>query len=284
MPPDTNVLPERSESDAKTLLRQRYGASDVPPDLRWNAVISSLLSHRSVRAYLPQPLPEGTLETAIAAAQSAASSSNLQVWSVIAVEDPARKARLAVLAGDQRHILQAPLFLVWLADLSRLKRLAEARGIETAGLSYIELLVVGIVDTALAAQNAVAAFESLGIGTVYIGALRNNIGPVAAELGLPSHVLPVFGLTVGYPDPARPAAIKPRLAQAAVLSRETYATAGEQEAVARYDQALQAFQQEQGQVTEGWSARAIERIRTPQALHGRHHLRQALHALGFELN
>ena len=159
MPPDTNVLPERRESDAKTLLRQRYGASDVPPDLRWNAVISSLLSHRSVRAYLPQPLPEGTLETAIAAAQSAASSSNLQVWSVIAVEDPARKARLAVLAGDQRHILQAPLFLVWLADLSRLKRLAEARGIETAGLSYIELLVVGIVDTALAAQNAVAAFE-----------------------------------------------------------------------------------------------------------------------------
>jgi len=284
MPPDTNVLPERRESDAKTLLRQRYGASDVPPDLRWNAVISSLLSHRSVRAYLPQPLPEGTLETAIAAAQSAASSSNLQVWSVIAVEDPARKARLAVLAGDQRHILQAPLFLVWLADLSRLKRLAEARGIETAGLSYIELLVVGIVDTALAAQNAVAAFESLGIGTVYIGALRNNIGPVAAELGLPSHVLPVFGLTVGYPDPARPAAIKPRIAQAAVLSRETYATAGEQEAVARYDQALQAFQQEQGQVTEGWSARAIERIRTPQALHGRHHLRQALHALGFELN
>ena len=283
MPPDTNVLPERTQGDTSLLLRQRYGAADAPSDLHRNEVIASLLTHRSVRAYLPHPLPKGALETAIAAAQSAASSSNLQVWSDVAVEDPARKARLAALAGDQKHITQAPLFLVWLADLSRLKRLAEARGIETAGLSYLELLVVGIVDTALAAQNAVAAFESLGLGTVYIGALRNNVGPVAAELGLPPHVLPVFGLSVGYPDPTRPAAIKPRLAQAAVLSRETYSTAGEVEAVARYDSALEAFQQEQGQAVEGWSARAIERIRTPQALHGRHHLRQALHDLGFEL-
>jgi len=283
MPPDTNVLPEQIEGDVSPLLRQRYGAADAPTGLHWNGVIASLLSHRSVRAYLPQPLPIGTLETAIAAAQSAASSSNLQVWSVVGVEDPARKARLAALAGDQKHIIQAPLFLVWLADLSRLKRLAEARGIETAGLSYLELLVVGVVDTAIAAQNAVAVFESLGLGTVYIGALRNKVGPVAAELGLPSHVLPVFGLTVGYPDPARPAAIKPRLAQAAVLSRETYSTADEVEAVARYDRTLQAFQHQQGQPVEGWSARAIERIRTPQALHGRHHLRQALHDLGFDL-
>jgi hypothetical protein len=55
------------------------------------------------------------------------------------------------------------------------------------------------------------------------------------------------------------------------------------DAVARYETTLQAFQHEQGQAVEGWSARAIERIRTPQALHGRHHLRQALHDLGFEL-
>jgi nitroreductase len=265
------------------VLRQRYDAHEALPALRWNEVVASLLGHRSARAYLPDALPRGTLETAIAAAQSAASSANLQVWSVVAIEDPDRKARLAALSGDQQHIVQAPLFLVWLADLSRLKRIAEARGLETEGLSYIELLVVGIVDTALAAQNAVAALESLGLGTVYIGALRNHVVEVAKELRLPSHVLPLFGLSVGVPDASRPAAIKPRLPQAAVLSREHYSTAGEAEAVARYDEAVQEFQRSNGLAAEGWSARAAERVRTAAALHGRHSLSQSLRDLGFDL-
>ena len=88
-----------------------------------NPVLETVLSHRSVRAFLPDRLPEGTLETLVAAAQSASSSSNLQVWSVAAVEDEARKARLAALAGGQKHIIEAPLFLVWLIDFDRLTRL-----------------------------------------------------------------------------------------------------------------------------------------------------------------
>jgi nitroreductase len=58
-----------------------------------------LLSHHSTRAFLPEPVPDETLTTLIAAAQSAATSSNLQPWSVVAVEDHGRKARLAALAG-----------------------------------------------------------------------------------------------------------------------------------------------------------------------------------------
>src|SRR6187402_2389639 len=84
-------------------LYERYRqALDVP--LPWNEALDTLLAHRSVRAYLPDAVPDGTIELIVAAAQSAASSSNLQPWSVIAVEDPGRKARLAALAGDQKHI------------------------------------------------------------------------------------------------------------------------------------------------------------------------------------
>ena len=58
-----------------------------------NPLLPTLLAHKSVRHYKPDPLPPGTLEMLGAAAQSAASSSNLQTWSVIAVQDPARKAK-----------------------------------------------------------------------------------------------------------------------------------------------------------------------------------------------
>ena len=272
------------DDPAAALLAARYGAAPADARLRWNGVVETLLNHRSVRAYRADPLPAGTLETAIAAAQSAATSSNLQTWSVVAVEDPARKARLAAIAAKQKHIVQAPLFLVWLADLSRLERVAEAQGLEAEGLHYIELLIVAIVDAALAAQNAVVAVESLGLGTVYIGALRNDITAVARELTLPAHVMPLFGLCVGYPDETAPAAIKPRLALDAVLSREQYSAAGEGDAVAAYDAVFAAFQQSQGLPEERWSARATGRVRTRASLHGRDKLREALRGLGFRLD
>ena len=54
-------------------------------------------------------MPAGALETLIAAAQSAATSSNMQFWSAIAVTDPAKRKMLAEIAGDQKHIEQCPL-------------------------------------------------------------------------------------------------------------------------------------------------------------------------------
>jgi hypothetical protein len=85
-------------SPADSLVR-RYGAAATPDDGPWNEHISLLLSHRSVRGYRPDALPVGTLETLIAAAQSAATSSNLQTWSVIAVTNPDKKAALAKVAA-----------------------------------------------------------------------------------------------------------------------------------------------------------------------------------------
>ena len=76
----------------------------------------------------PTRCRSGTLETLVAAAQSAATSSNLQTWSVIAVTDPDKKAALAKVAANQKHIEQCPLFLVWVADISRNQRLAAEEG------------------------------------------------------------------------------------------------------------------------------------------------------------
>lgn len=263
------------------LLHLRYG-KDFPKEIAGNDSLITLLSHRSIRAYSPQPLPSGTLEILVAAAQSAATSSNLQTWSVVAVEDVEGKETLSHLAGNQAYIRQCPLFLVWLADLARLSYVAENRGMSHEGLNYLEMFLTATIDAALAAQNAAVAAESLGLGTVYIGAMRNQPEEVAATLGLPPHVFAVFGMCVGYPD--QTAVIKPRLPQQAVLHRETYQLSEQAEAVANYNEVMKAFYTSQKMNVAGdWVEHSSKRVASEEALSGRDRLREALHNLGFEL-
>jgi nitroreductase len=271
-------------AQADELAIQRYRRDDAPPPEGWNQTLEVLVAHRSVRAFRPDPLPDGALETLVTAAQSAASSSNLQVWSLVAVEDPERKARLAALAGNQRHVLEAPVFLVWLIDLHRLWALAELRQSPSGALDYLETFLLGAVDTSLAAQNAVVALESQGIGAVYIGGIRNKPREVAAEIGLPPRVFPLLGLALGWPDAARPAAVKPRLPQASVLHRERY-NWGEAQAQAAWDynEVLRSFQKEQAMPEIDWTEQAGNRTRGPESMAGRHELREVLADLGFEL-
>ena len=267
-----------------TLIHRRYaGIGTADLQARLNPVIEQLLAHRSVRAYLPDPLPEGTLQTLVAAAQSASTSSNLQAWSVVAVQDAARKARLAELAGNQAHVAQAPLFLAWVADLARLQQVSQQRQQPGEGLDYLELLLVAVVDAALAAQNAVVALEALGLSCVYIGGLRNHPEQVAAELNLPPGAFAVFGLCVGYEDPTRPADVKPRLPQSVVLHHEQYSLPAQTPGIAAFDQALAAFYAAQNMRQADWSETASKRVGSVRALNGRDRMVEALRNLGFPL-
>lgn len=263
-------------------LDQRYGPGDAPSPAALTPAIELMLAHRSVRGYRPDPLPEGALEAIVAAAQSAATSSNLQAWSVVAVTEQAAKAELAALAGGQRHIEQCPVFLVFLADLARLDRVAERAGIARAGNDSFEMFLVAAIDAALAAQNATVAAESLGLGTVYIGAMRNKPAEVAALLGLPPRAAAVFGLCLGHPLPGREGSVKPRLPQAAVLHRGRYDLEGQDKAIARYDGAMAAFyERERMNVTVPWTAHSAKRVSGPESLSGRHVLMGVLRRLGF---
>lgn len=269
--------------DAAELLAARYRDGTDQTPAQWSAVLDSILAHRSVRGFLPGQVPADTLDLVLAAASSASTSSNLQTWSVVVVQDPARKARLAKLAAGQKFIEQAPTFLIWLADLARLEALAAARQQSVEGIHYLELMFVAIIDAALAAQNAVIALESLGLGSVYVGAVRNDPLGVAAELGLPPRVFPVFGMAVGFPDPAVSTGVKPRLPPAAVVHREQYAATEHPAAIAAYDARLSAFQAEQHMAPGLWSDKVIGRVRTAAGLHGRDRMREVLAKLGFEL-
>jgi nitroreductase len=277
------TMPPVPQDAAHALLsrRNRDGALDAPA--QWNDVLETIINHRSVRGFLPDALPPGTLELLIAAAQSASTSSNLQVWSVVAIEEPVHKARLATLAGDQQFIRDAPLLLVWLADLARIDAIAAERQQTVEGTQYLEEFIVGVVDAALAAQSALIAAESLGLGSVYIGAMRNLPEQVAAALKLPPHAFAVFGMSVGWPDPAKATDIKPRLPQRVVLHRETYDAASARDAVEEYNAIMNGFQKEQGMRAVEWTQQCIGRVKDAAALRGRERMREALRNLGFEL-
>jgi len=271
-------------SELSDLLTQRYGgdAPEMPAAIDADPVLTTLLAHHSVRRYKPDALPPGTLEMLGAAAQSAASSSNLQVWGVIAVTDPARKAEAAKLCGDQDSIRQCPLFLVFCADLARLTAVSEREHLPGAALDYTEMFVTAAIDVSLAAQNAAVAAEGLGLGTCYIGGARNQPQELAALLHLPPRVIGLFGLTVGWPEGGDTSEIKPRLPQSGLVFRETYDEGARDAAVSAYNQTMQGFYARQKMDVHGdWSQHSARRVAGPESLSGRDRLRQILEERGF---
>lgn len=128
----------------------------------------------------------------------------MQCSSIIRITDKALREELVTLTYGQKHVAQAAEFWVFCADFNRHLQICP-----DAQLGLAEQLLLGVVDTAMMAQNALIAAESLGLGGVYIGGLRNNIEAVTKLLKLPQHVLPLFGLCLGWP--ADNPDLKPRL-------------------------------------------------------------------------
>ena len=110
--------------------------------------------------FQPGTAAHGTLETLVAAASSASTSSNLQTWSVVAVTDHATKVELSKVGANQKYIVECPLFLVWIADLSRNNRLAAEEGVHLDGNDTLEMMLMASIDATLAAQNASVAAKS----------------------------------------------------------------------------------------------------------------------------
>jgi FMN reductase (NADPH) len=201
-----------------------------------NPTLDLIHRHASQRRYKPDAVPAALIEAVVAAAQCSSTSSNLQTYSVIAVTNAAKRERLATLCADQSFILEAPVFLAWVADLARLDRVCELRGC-TQVTEHVESFLVAAVDCAIAAQTAALAAESLGLGICYVGSIRNNPQEVIDLLELPRHTFPIVGMSLGWP--AKEAHTKPRLPLSAILHRETYQT-NQDAALLEYDQSMAA--------------------------------------------
>jgi hypothetical protein len=201
----------------------------------------------------------------------------------VAVNKPEVRAEFAKIANNQKHIEQCPIFLCFLADVSRLERLGREENVTLENTPFLETFMVAAIDAALAAQNAVVAAESLGFSTVYIGAMRNDVERVAKLLQLPPGAMCVFGLCIGYAADGVANAVKARLPQAAVLHHETYDASKEQALRKTYDAELAQYSKQHEMAQYTWTERVINRVGQLKAMSGRDRIKSAIERLGFPL-
>ncbi len=238
-------------------------------------VLEQQFRHTSVRAFTDEPIAAETLETLIRAGQAAASSSFIQAYSVIRVTRPDARRAIAEAAGGQAWVIRAPEFLVFCADLRRVNAACQRTGRgELEG--WAEHALQAIVDPALMAQNVLLAAESLGLGGVFIGGIRNNPQVVVDWLKLPELVAPVFGMCLGRPAERHP--VKPRMPLGCVLHTDQYADAGDA-SMAAYDATMAEYYRTRGSNVKlsDWSAATANAIQGKK----REHMLSFLQERGF---
>ena len=174
-----------------------------------NPIIECLLKHKSIRKYKDIPVEQEKLDLIIKCAQAGPNWCHGQYVSIIAVRDKETKAKLAKWSLYQSFINTCPIFLVFCADFYRTYLAFEKNGKDVKPfVEQLDSLFIGGHDVGIAMENAIIAAESMGLGTVCIGGIRQTSLSVAKELNLPKYVIPLVGLCIGYPD-ANPD-IKPR--------------------------------------------------------------------------
>lgn len=247
-----------------------------------SAVIEQLLHHRSVRKYLDAPVTDAQLEQIVSAAQRSSTSSSLQAVSVIAIRDQDRKLRISEAIGGRSYVEEAPVFLVWVADFARNAEVIRAGGVEPESFGLIENTLMGSLDVGIMAQSALLAAESLGLGGVFVGSIRNNPEAVSAELQLPRYAFPVVGMSIGVPDPSEGTGLKPRLPLSAVLHQETYDGTAWAPGAEAHEADYRAYYETQGVPGRSWARTVTGRLATPAGLHGRHTMRASLRSQGLD--
>ncbi|CAM3992619.1 oxygen-insensitive NADPH nitroreductase [Saccharibacillus endophyticus] len=181
-----------------------------------NDTLKLLQNHASVRSYTSQPLTEEQRSAIFQAANQTSSFSLLQAVTIMRITEQDLRKKVMHLCVDQPYIEEAAEFWIFCADFNRNHQIAP-----DVDLSYVEFLLIGSFDAGLMAQNALTAAESMGLGGVYIGAVRANIEKLTDLLNLPTHVVPLVGLCMGYPAEEKPG-LKPRLPQSMMMFENQY--------------------------------------------------------------
>ncbi len=241
-----------------------------------NQTIQLLKSHRSIRKFTDKPVEQSVVEALIGAGQAAATSSFIQACTVIQVNATDDREKLAAYAGNQAYVAAAPIFLVFCADMQRHKLACEMYKTEMQS-GFTEQFITATVDCGLFAQNVVTGAESLGLGVVYIGGLRNQIEAVSELLELPHLVYPVFGLCIGYP--AQNPEVKPRLPIDVVLKQDRYNDQNDKASIEAYDQHVEQYYQTRtgGNKSMNWSGQIAKML----AKESRPHMLPFLQSRGF---
>ena len=172
-------------------------------------VIEMLNQRKSVRAYEDRPISEEDKKHILNAALQAPTAGNMTLYTILDITDPAMKQRLSVTCDNQPFIADAKMVLIFCADCKKWYDAFRFAGCEPR-LPGVGDLALAISDATIAAQNAVVAAESLGIGSCYIGDIMENCEAHRELLHLPRYVFPCCMLVFGYPTEQQKNRTKPQ--------------------------------------------------------------------------
>ncbi|WP_240374546.1 oxygen-insensitive NADPH nitroreductase [Bacillus piscicola] len=220
-------------------------------------------SHRSIRKFKNKDISWEIIEDLVESARWAPSSHNVQAYSIIAIQDQETKNKLSELCGNQVYIARCPVFFVFAADFYRHSLVSMKHGTPFE-MEETENLIVGAVDTALAAQNFLLTARSYGLGGVMIGGIRNEAEKVAELLDFPKWTVPIMGMCLGYPDqhPWQ----KPRMVKEAVLHKERYQKDKLEDQMQSYEEITEEYytNRTNGVKTSGWGKQMSVYLSTPR--------------------
>ncbi len=174
-----------------------------------NEVLKSLYERKSIRAFEERPVTDEVKALILRAAAEAPTAGNQQLYTIIDVTNPKLKKALSVTCDNQPFIATAPMVLVFCADCKKWYDAYMEAGC-TPRAPGVGDLMLAVTDTAIAAQNAVTAAESLGVGSCYIGDIMENCEQQRALLHLPEYVFPAAMAVFGYPTQQQKERPKPQ--------------------------------------------------------------------------
>ncbi len=151
-----------------------------------------MLNRKSIRQYTDESPSEEVLTSIVRAGQQAPFAYQL--------------CSLLLSRNRGRNPFSSPLLFTVCVDSHRLERVMERRDWQMVN-NDLSLLIYGIQDASLMAENMVIAAESLGLGSCFLGGAPYRAGSIIKKYKLPKRVFPLVQLTMGYPaedPPPRP--------------------------------------------------------------------------------
>lgn len=213
------------------------------------ATLQTALNHRSIRKFTEQAISSELLNTLIQAGQMASTSSYLQNISIIRVSDKTKRAHIREVCvgngkGGHHYVENCAEFLVFCIDATR-----HLHFVPDAQIDWTEVLLIGAVDAGIMAQNVLLTAESLGLGGVFIGSLRNNLNRIAEILEVPYGVVPMVGMCLGYPN--QEVGQRPRLPIDLIMSENRF-QAADKDALNAFNNVVKDYYQQRSQLDLSW--------------------------------
>ena len=174
-----------------------------------NKTIQELIDRKSVRVFLNKKISKKNKELILKSAVNGPSAGNQQMYRIIDITDQKIKDKLAVLCDNQSFIAKADLVLVFCGDFRKWYDAFDSVGLKPRKVKVGDL-ILAIEDSLIAAENAVTAAWSLGIGSCYIGDILENKEKVKELLDLPDYVFPSTLVVFGYPTKQQLERVKPK--------------------------------------------------------------------------